>query len=178
MKKNILLFLFVCLLCPPPAHSAAPRTFEMLTDKELDGLSTVSRNYYICVSGGLKTVTDADDSTVERILATYPPFIKILRQDCRVNLVLVEKYLYGLGLNPEFIHNYANTLRDDVVHFTLKEKIRMKKAALESAAEQTEEQKRQMRFDTQRNGTRDNAAEKRTIIPGITPPSGMQPPVR
>ncbi len=172
MKKTALLAFAVLLLCPAlSADAAGGRAFSALTDKELDGLSTISRNYFLCVSKGLGNITTADDSTPERILATYPPYIKMQRQECRVNLVLIEKYLYGLDLNPEFIHNYSNALRDDVVYFALSEKLKQKRTAGDEAAEEAAEQKRRLSFDAQHNATRNNGTEKRTVIPGITPPS-------
>ncbi len=173
MKKILTAALFLFLAAP--AGAASSRTFDALTDKELDGLSTITRNYYTCVASRLNTVAGADDSTAERIMATYPPHIKILRQDCRVNLVLVEKYLYGLNLNPEFIHNYANTLRDDVVYYALKEKLRLKKAAADEAGEEAAEKKRRQEFDARRSPAPGNGTEKPVVIPGLTPPSGYAP---
>ena len=174
--------LFTCLLvavlvCPLPAAAAASsRTFDALTDKELDKLATISRNYYTCVSSRINTITGADDSSVQGIIDTYPEHIKILRQECRINLVLVEKYLYGLTLNPEFIHNYTNTLRDDVVYFALQQRLRQAQTNQEEATDRAREQKRQMQLDALQGGAQGDGAQKPMIIPGITPPSAQQAP--
>ncbi|CAK7036167.1 MAG: hypothetical protein DELT_00574 [Desulfovibrio sp.] len=105
------------------------RTFDKLTAPELDALSKVTHEYYMCVAEKLPAVTGADAKSPQRILATYPEQIRILRQQCRIRLLNVEKILYALDLNPEFITNYSNTLRDDVVYFGLQQM--MKKAAEE-----------------------------------------------
>ena len=114
-----------------PQQSAArpTRTFDELHNAELDALSRVTFAYYRCVSDKTAAVVDADASSPERIFATYPPYIFIMRQQCRIGLVQVEKELYRLRLNPEFITNHVNTLRDDVVHFALQEVLARKKAA-------------------------------------------------
>lgn len=103
------------------------RTFDRMTPDELDRISRVTQTYYMCVSDKLDSVRGADSSSPDRIIATYSPYIRILRQQCRISLLQVEKELYALGLNPEFITNYVTTLRDDVVSFALQRLL--KKAA-------------------------------------------------
>lgn len=114
------------------AAEHAYRTFDKLNVEEMDALSKVTHEYYISVSNKVSTITGADASTPSRVMATYPERIKIIRQQSRIRLLNVEKILYAMNLNPEFITNYVNTLRDDVVYFALDQVLR--KAAGEKAA--------------------------------------------
>ena len=111
-------FMFA-LFVPGLSRGNSTHTFDEMTPAELDHISQVTLSYYLCVRDKLDSVAGADTSSPERILATYPPFIRILRQQCRISLLHVEKELYSLGLNPEFITNYVATLRDDVQYFAL-----------------------------------------------------------
>lgn len=110
---------FVLLLCQPVFAESGVRTFDRLAPQELDELSKVTFAYYQCVAEKLEGITVADASSAERAVESYPPHIRIVRQQCRIRLLNVEKQLYGFGLNAEFITNYVNTLRDDVVHYAL-----------------------------------------------------------
>lgn len=127
------ILLLMLVLSGPNARFAAgaAQTFDQMTPQDLDSVSQVTLAYYLCVSDKLDSVTGADKSSPERIFTTYPPFIHILRQQCRISLLNVEKELYALGLNPEFITNYVTTLRDDVQHFALQQVL--KKAESERA---------------------------------------------
>ena len=117
------------LFLPGVCSGAEARTFDQMNDAELKRISDVTLAYYLCISDRLDTVTDADKSTPERILATYPPYIRILRQQCRIKLLDVEKELYFLRLNPEFVTNYVVMLRDDVEHFALQQVLKKAAAA-------------------------------------------------
>lgn len=157
------LILFACAANPAlaaesvpglnPGFSAQPsrsvdRTFDRLSPRELDQLSGVTLAYYQCVSGKLETITGADNSSSARILETYPPHIRIIRQQCRISLLNVEKMLYSLDLNPEFITNYTTMLRDDVVYFALDQVVK------NAAGKQTDE-----RAGQEGNGKGANASE-------------------
>ena len=161
----LMIFLLLgALFKAPAAWAASARTFDSMTDKELDELSASTLKDYTCVTSKLDTITDVDDRSVERIMNAYPPHIKMLRQQCRINLILIEKQLYSAGLNPEFIHNYSNVLREDVVYFALQEKIKQKKAQLAKELEEREEKKRDARNQPPSPG-------QGLRIPGLTAPS-------
>lgn len=106
------------------AAEYAHRTFDKLNTREKDALSEVTHAYYMSVSSKVATITGADKSTPARIMATYPERIKVIRQQSRIKLLNVEKLLYSMNLNPEFITNYVTTLRDDVVYFALDQVLR------------------------------------------------------
>jgi hypothetical protein len=79
------------------------RTFDKLNVEEMDALSKVTHEYYRSVANKVATITGADATTPSRIMATYPERIKIIRQQSRIRLLNVEKILYAMNLNPEFI---------------------------------------------------------------------------
>ncbi|MDL2210680.1 hypothetical protein LJC26_07755 [Desulfovibrio sp. OttesenSCG-928-O18] len=135
-KSCFFLSVLVCLLVIPGAAFAAEgatRTFDTLAPAELDQLSKVTHAYYMCVADRLDGVTGADRSTPERIFATYPPHIRILRQQCRISLLNVEKQLYAFALNPEFVTNYVLMLREDVEYFALQQVLKKLEAEKEEA---------------------------------------------
>lgn len=137
--RKISAFLALAVLLPLGAAKAEiTRTFDLLTDAELDQLSKMTLNYYTCVTGRLENMDGPDRSKPERIFATAPPYIMIARQQCRISLINVEKLLYSYGLNPEFITNHVNTLRDDVVHFALQQTLRASREGKEEKQREDE----------------------------------------
>lgn len=131
----VLVLISAFFVCPEKSNAAeSRRTFDMLAPAELDRLSEATLGYYRCVGSKLERVEGADESSLERIQATYHPYIYIARQQCRISLLNVEKLLYSLQLNPEFVTNYVTTLREDVVYFVLQQALRRRTAIAEEEA--------------------------------------------
>ena len=169
MQRRCLFFclFFVCAFWGAAASAkAASRTFDLLEPAELDRVSRVTLAYYQCVTGKMDAVSGLESGSADRIFATHPPYIYMARQQCRISLLNVEKELYGLLLNPEFINNYTATLREDVVHFSLQHALRKMTEAKTEAARKEEWEKS---VEKPREGSSDSAKPGRKGL-GILAP--------
>ena len=96
----------------------AERTYDTLTAEEERELQRLSDYYFEQVKDeSLSLVQVRFD--VNTILRSFPEQIRIIRQRKRLQLLQVERYLYSLRLNPEFIGAYIDRLEKDSVYYAL-----------------------------------------------------------
>ena len=108
-----LLFLFCC-----QTARAEVRTYDTLTAEELAQLSKLEKRYFEEVrADAVKLITSFFDTRT--ILQTFTPQVQIIRQRKREQLNDIVRYLCALRLEQEFITNYTNILRSDVVDYAL-----------------------------------------------------------
>lgn len=109
----LLLFSTAPALFPAPAL-AFDRTYDTLTPEENAELSRLEERCLKAVrDDALQLLTARFD--VHTILRTFTDQIRIIRQRHRALFLDVERYLYSLRLNPEFIDSYMFNLREDSV---------------------------------------------------------------
>lgn len=99
------------------------RTYDTLTQEEnseLERLSALCMDEVRQESLALLEVR----LDVNTILRTFTEQIRVVRQKKRHLFLDVERYLYSLRLNTEFISNYMHDLREDTIYHSLDALIR------------------------------------------------------
>ena len=115
--------LFLCLLCGPAHAYDGERTYDQLTETENAELERLSN---ICLDEVRKESIALLEVRldVNTILRTFTDQIRVVRQKKRRLFLDVERYLYSLRLNTEFIDSYMRDLREDSVYYSLDALIR------------------------------------------------------
>ncbi|MDL2207486.1 hypothetical protein LJB81_02650 [Desulfovibrio sp. OttesenSCG-928-M14] len=118
-----ILILFLSLLLAPAF--AAPvlgydgeRTYDTLTPEEGAELERLTDLCFKKIEKEALTLLQARFD-VHTILRTFMDQIRVIRQRNRALFLDVERYLYSLRLNTEFIDSYMNNLREDTVMHAL-----------------------------------------------------------
>lgn len=111
-------FIFLALLslfyALPALAYDGERTFDMLTPEENQELARLEERCFNAVrEESLKLLVARFDT--HTILRSFPEQIRILQQRKRPFFLEVERYLYSLRLNSEFITSYIRTLKEDTV---------------------------------------------------------------
>lgn len=124
MYKHIArLVLFFVLAASPALAYDGERTYDQLTEQEnaeLERLSVICFDEVRRESLALLEVR----LDVNTILRTFTDQIRVVRQKKRRLFLDVERYLYSLRLNTEFIDGYMRDLREDAVYYSLDALIR------------------------------------------------------
>ena len=109
----LLILLSLALAAPALAYDGE-RTYDMLTREENQELTRLEERCFTEVrEEALKLLVARFDT--HTILRTFPEQIRILQQRKRPLFLEVERYLYSLRLNTEFIGSYVRTLKEDTV---------------------------------------------------------------
>lgn len=112
------------LFCALPALASGPqRTIDSLSPEEFAVLDQLEAAYLAGVREQALTLVRIRFD-INTMLRTFPEQVRIIRQRKRALLMEVTKYLYSLGLNPEFVEAHTDRLRDDVLHYALDEMIK------------------------------------------------------
>lgn len=121
MRTTLCFTLALLLLCAAPAPVLAyddERTIDTLTAQEVAELDRLEGNYFKEMrTEGLKLLTSKLD--MHSILRSFPEQLRILQQRKRKQYQDVERYLYSLRLNPEFIDSYMRNLKDDSINYAM-----------------------------------------------------------
>ena len=131
MRKNTFIpamimtaaLIFGLALTAQAAKYQYPRTVDMLTEEELIKLDELEKAYFSGIRDEALTLVKIRFD-LHTILRTFPEQVRVIRQRRRGELMTVERYLYSLKLNPEFIQSYVERLRDDVLHYALDQMIK------------------------------------------------------
>ena len=94
------------------------RTYDTLTAEENQELQRLSDLYMEQIKNESLPLIQVHFDT-HTILRSFPEQIRIIRQRQRPLLLQVERYLYSLRLNPEFITSYVDRLEKDSVNYAL-----------------------------------------------------------
>lgn len=118
-----ILFALLLLLAAPVLATGAPRTVDSLSAEESATLAGLENAYFAGVREDVPTLVRIRFD-INTMLRTFPEQVRFIRQRKRALLMEVTKYLYSLGLNPEFVEGHTERLRDDVLHYALDEMIK------------------------------------------------------
>ena len=125
MKRTyapISILLLSLLLAPAFAATAlaydGERTYDTLTPEEDAELERLSGLCFKRIEKEALTLLQIRFD-VHTILHTFTDQIRVIRQRNRALFLDVERYLYSLRLNTEFIGNYMQNLREDTVMHAL-----------------------------------------------------------
>ena len=125
MRRCLFIFVALCalLLCGGAFAYDGERTYDQLTDDENRQLELLSQR---CLDEVRKESLSLLEVRldVNTILRTFTDQIRVVRQKKRPLFLDVERYLYSLRLNTEFIGDYMRELREDSVYYALDALIR------------------------------------------------------
>lgn len=115
---SLALLAFFLLLALPAAAYDGERSYDTLTEEENRELERLSA---LCLAEVRKEAVTLLEVRldVQTILRTFTEQIRVIRQRKRHLFLDVERYLYSLRLNTEFIDLYIRTLREDAVYHAL-----------------------------------------------------------
>lgn len=116
----LLLALAAATLYPPAAALGyeGERTYDTLSQEENAELERLSDICFAEVRKEALTLLQARFD-VNTILRTFTEQIRVIRYRKRQLFLDVERYLYSLRLNPEFVDSYMRSLREDAVYYAL-----------------------------------------------------------
>lgn len=125
MRRCLYVPLLLCalLLCSAASAYDGERTYDQLTAEENLELERLSQ---LCLDEVRKESLALLEVRldVNTILRTFTDQIRVVRQKKRPLFLDVERYLYSLRLNSEFIGDYMRELREDSVYYALDALIR------------------------------------------------------
>ena len=122
-------YFFICALlfaffsCGTTAAYDGERTFDQLTAAETAKLDRMSQTCFDEVRKESLALLEVH-LDVNTILRTFTDQIRVVRHKKRHLFLDVERYLYSLRLNTEFITGYMRDLREDSVYHSLDALIR------------------------------------------------------